>query len=80
MRAEDTIPGPRTVTFNMSLGRFVTLSQEKGVRADFRIEANNIFNTPSYSGLGTVVNAADFGRVTAVQGMRTLEFSLRLRF
>ena len=76
----NTIPGPRTVTFNMSLGRFVTLSQEKGVRADFRIEANNIFNTPSYSGLGTVVNAADFGRVTAVQGMRTLEFSLRLRF
>jgi len=76
----NTIPGPRTIDFNMSLGRFVTISQEKGVRADFRVEANNIFNTPSYSGLATVVNATDFGRVTSVQGMRTLEFTLRLRF
>ncbi|PYV11742.1 MAG: hypothetical protein DMG23_03395 [Acidobacteria bacterium] len=64
----------------MSLGRFVTLSQERGARADFRIEANNIFNTPSYRGLGTVVDATDFGRVTSVQGMRTLELSVRIRF
>ncbi len=76
----NTIPGPRTIDFNMSLGRFVTLSQERGARADFRIEANNIFNTPSYSGLGTVVDATDFGRVTSVQGMRTLELSVRIRF
>ncbi len=76
----NTIPGPRSIEFNMSLGRFVTLSQERGVRADFRVEANNIFNTPSYNGLATVVNATDFGRVTSVQGMRTLDFSLRLRF
>ncbi len=76
----NTIPGPRTIDFNMSLGRFVTISQEKGIRADFRVEANNIFNTPSYSGLATVVNATDFGRVTSVQGMRTLDFTLRLRF
>ena len=76
----DTIPGPRTIDFNMSLDRHVTISQEKGVRADFRVEANNIFNTPSYSGLGSVVNATNFGRVTSVKGMRTLDFSLRLRF
>jgi hypothetical protein len=71
----NTIPGPRQISFNMALGRFVTLSREKGVRADFRLEANNIFNTPSYSGLGTIVNATN-----SVQPMRTVDFSMRLRF
>jgi len=76
----NTIPGPRMIVFNMSLGRRVTFSQEKGIRGDFRVEANNIFNTPGFSGLATVVNATDFGRVTSVREMRSLEFSLRLRF
>lgn len=76
----NTIAGPGTVNFDMSLQRFVTLSREKGVRADFRIEANNIFNTPNFSGLATVVNAQDFGRITSVKAMRSLSFSMRLRF
>lgn len=76
----NTIPGPRTVNFNMLLDRFITLSREKGVRADFRLDAANIFNTPNFSGLATVVNAQDFGRITGVKAMRLLTFSLRLRF
>jgi hypothetical protein len=76
----NTIPGPRIITFNMALGKRLTFSQEKGIRGDFRIEANNIFNTPGFSGLATVVNATDFGRVTSVRAMRSLQFSLRLRF
>lgn len=76
----NTIPGPRLIAFNMALGKFVTLSQEKGVRVDFRVEANNIFNTPSYNGLATIVDATDFGRVTSVRGMRTLDLLMRLRF
>lgn len=76
----NTIPGPGTVNFNMSLDRFITLSREKGVRADFRIDAANIFNTPNFSGLATVVNAQDFGRITSVKSMRVLTFSLRVRF
>jgi hypothetical protein len=76
----NTIPGPGTVNFNMSLGRFVTLSREKGASADFRIEAANVFNTPNFSGLATVVNAQDFGRITGVKSMRVLTFSLRVRF
>ena len=76
----NTIPGPGTVNFNMSLSRFVTISQERGVRADFRIEANNLFNTPNFSGLATVVNAQDFGRVTGVKSMRVLTVSMRVRF
>jgi hypothetical protein len=76
----NTIPGPGTVNFNMSLDRFITLSREKGVRADFRVDAANIFNTPNFSGLATVVNAQDFGRITSVKAMRVLTFSLRVRF
>ena len=76
----NTISGPGTVDFDMSLGRFITLSREKGVRADFRVEANNLFNTAAFSGLATVVNAQDFGRVTSVKAMRSLSFSMRLRF
>jgi len=68
------------INFNTSLDRFVTLSQEKRVRLDFRISASNVFNTPNYSGLATVVNAVTFGRVTSVKSMRALDISLRLRF
>jgi trimeric autotransporter adhesin len=75
-----TIIGPGTVNFNASLDRFVTLSREKSRTLNFRVSANNVFNTPNFSGLSTVVNSVTFGRVTSVQSMRTLNFSLRLRF
>jgi len=76
----NTIPGPGMVNFNMSLARHFTISKEKGVRGDFRISANDLLNTPNWGGLATVVNAQGFGRVTSVRGMRTLTFSLRVRF
>jgi hypothetical protein len=80
----DTIPGPGTVNFNMSLDKLVTFSRERGIRGDFRITSNNIFNTPKFAaganGLATVVNGEGFGRVTSVGAMRSIVFSLRLRF
>jgi hypothetical protein len=76
----DTIPGPGTVNFNMSLDKLVTFSRERGIRGDFRITSNNIFNTPKFGGLSTVVNGEGFGRVTSVGAMRSITFSLRLRF
>ncbi len=76
----DTIPGPGTVNFNMSLDKLVTFSREHGIRGDFRVESNNIFNTPKFTGLSTVVNGQGFGRVTSVGAMRSIVFSLRLRF
>jgi hypothetical protein len=76
----NTIPGPGTVNFNMSLDKMITISREHGLRGDFRIESDNIFNTPHFSGLSTVVNGNGFGRVTSVGAMRSVIFSLRLRF
>jgi hypothetical protein len=76
----DTIPGPGVVNFNMALDKLMTFSRERGIRGDFRIAANNIFNTPAYTGLSTVVNGAGFGRVTSVGAMRSVNLSLRVRF
>jgi hypothetical protein len=76
----NTIPGPGMVTFNMALERFLTLSKEKGIRGSFRVSANNLMNTPNWSGLATVVNGQEFGRVTSVRSMRSITFSLRMRF
>lgn len=76
----NTITGPGLVNFNMQLSRFVTFSQEKNIRGNFRIEANNLFNTPNFGGLATVVNALNFGRITSVQSMRTLSATIRVMF
>jgi hypothetical protein len=76
----DTIPGPGFVNFNMSLDKQVVFSREHGIQGDFRIAADNIFNTPKFSGLATTVNGEGFGRVTSVGAMRSVIFSLRLRF
>ena len=66
--------------FNMSLDRLVTFSRERRISGDFRISANNVFNTPNFSGLYTVVNATNFGRVTSASSMRAVTLSLRLSF
>jgi len=76
----DTIPGPGFVNFNMALDKLVVFSRERGIQGDFRISSNNIFNTPKFAGLATVVNGEGFGRVTSVGAMRSVTFSLRLRF
>jgi hypothetical protein len=76
----DSIPGPGCVNFNMSLDKLVTFSRERGIQGDFRITSDNIFNTPKFTGLSTVVNGQGFGRVTSVGAMRSVIFSLRLRF
>jgi hypothetical protein len=76
----NTIMGPGAVTFNMSLGRFFTFSREKGIRGRFSINANNIFNHPNYAGVATTINAQNFGWVTSVAAMRSLNVALRFNF
>ena len=76
----NTIPGPPLYNFNVSLDRQMIFSRERGMTGDFRIEADNIFNTPNFMTLATVVNATNFGRVTSVNTMRTIALSLRFRF
>lgn len=58
----------------------MTFSRERGLTGDFRIAANNLFNTPNFAGIGAVVNSSTYGRVTAVSAMRSITFSFRMRF
>jgi hypothetical protein len=76
----NTIIGPGSMTFNMSLGRFFTFSREKRIRGRFSINANNIFNHPNYAGVATTINAQNFGWVTNVAAMRSLNIALRFNF
>jgi hypothetical protein len=78
--ARNTIPGPPTIDFNTALDRMIWISREKGLNADFRIAANNLFNTVNFNGLADTVNSSTFGRVTGAGSMRSLTFSVRFRF
>jgi len=75
----NTITGPGTKGVNLALTKVIRLSQD-GKRLQFRAQAFNALNTPNFSGLGTVVNAVDYGRLTAAKQMRQLEFTLRFNF
>jgi len=47
---------------------------------EIRATINNVFNTVQYSGIGTTVNAQNFGQVTSVGGMRSFQFQASFRF
>ena len=52
----------------------------KGNRAlDVRIQANNVFNMVTFTGINTTVNSTLFGQVTSVAPMRQVTFQLRYR-
>ena len=63
---------------NSSIQRSFTLTERK--RLEFSVNANNALNHVNYSNLGTVVNAANYGLVTAAGGMRTMTATMRFRF
>ena len=74
----NSIEGPGTIVFNMALNKVFQLKE--GVNLEFRINAANVFNTPQYSGIDTVVDSPTFGQVTSVSAMRTVTLSGRFRF
>jgi hypothetical protein len=45
-----------------------------------RIQANNVFNMVTYSGINTTVNSTQFGQVTSVSPMRQITIQARYRF
>jgi hypothetical protein len=75
----NTITGPGSTTINMALTKNFVLSND-GRRLEFRAQASNLLNTPNFTGLATVVDASNFGRLTSTASMRQFDFTLRLRF
>jgi hypothetical protein len=78
--ARNTIPGQPMLSVNANVGRSFQLGKETRRQVEFRASANNLFNHPNITGLGTVVNSVNYGLATSVGDMRSVTLSLRLRF
>ena len=74
----NTIIGPGMVDFDMALSKNFPIREAMGLQV--RVSANNVFNTPHFTAIDTVVGSPTFGRVTAVGPMRTLQIASRFRF
>jgi len=74
----NSLRGPAQFSFNSSLGRSFLWGDRLSV--DWRIDANNIFNRVTYSGVNTIVGSPQFGLANQANTMRKLQSSLRFRF
>ncbi len=75
----NTIPGPGSNTLNMAMRKSFRLA-DGNRRLEFRWQVSNVLNHPNWSGLGTTVNALNFGRVTGTRAMRQMDFNIRINF
>jgi hypothetical protein len=74
----NSIEGPGGRLFDMAFTKIFPLSETRFL--EFRAQFSNIFNTPQYVGIDTIVNSPTYGRVVSVGGMRSLQLSARFRF
>lgn len=74
----NTIIGPGLVDFDMAMSKNFPIRETMGLEA--RLSATNVFNTPHFTAIDTVVNSPTFGRVTSAGAMRTMKLALRFRF
>ena len=78
--SRNTISGPGTAQVNFSVGRGIRFGPDNRRRFDLRWEVQNLFNHPNFSGIGTVVNSTNYGRVLGARAMRSMDLSLRVSF
>lgn len=78
--ARNTIPGPGSFSLNASFGRSWQVGENSRHRLEGRIETTNLFNHVNITSYGTTVNAANYGLATAAGAMRSIQFTVRLRF
>ena len=74
----NSITGPGTHVFDMAFTKNFPLKESRVL--EFRAQGTNIFNTPQYTTIDTVLNSPTFGRVTGVGGMRQFTITARFRF
>lgn len=76
--ARNTIPLPAQLTLDLSVGRTFLLDDRRSL--EFRAESSNFANIVNITGIGSIVNASNFGVATGAAPMRTHNLMLRLRF
>jgi trimeric autotransporter adhesin len=76
----DTIIGPDYFTLGMSISRTIQVGHDGQHRVDFRWAITNLTNTPSFTGLGTILGTPTFGQITSAGPMRSMNMTLRYNF
>ena len=74
----NSIIGPGQFTFGMSVSKTLLAKDTRAL--ELRISANNVFNHPEYTSIGTVLGTPTYGQVVAAGSMRTVNLSARYRF
>jgi len=74
----NSIEGPGQRLFDMSFTKIFPVSESRSL--EFRAQFSNIFNTPQFSAIDTIVNSPTYGRVISVGAMRSLQLTARFRF
>jgi hypothetical protein len=74
----NSIEGPGSRLFDMSFTKIFPLSESRSL--EFRAQFSNVFNTPQYVGIDSVINSPTYGRVISVGPMRSLLLTARFRF
>jgi hypothetical protein len=74
----NSIIGPGSLVFNMAFTKSFPLKENRSL--ELRMQASNIFNTPQFAAIDTILNSPTFGQVISVGAMRTIQFSGRFRF
>ena len=74
----NSIRGPSTFSLNAGAGRSFLFGSRLSL--DWRIDATNLLNRVTYTGVNTIVGSPQFGLPIQANTMRKLNSSLRLRF
>ncbi len=76
--SRNLIDGPARMSLNLAIGRSFQIADRRSM--EFRAESQNFTNRVSYTNVGTVVNAINYGLATDAARMRTVSLTVRFRF
>lgn len=74
------IEGPCTLSWNMSIAKTYRFGPERRHMLNIQWQIQNLTNTPSFNGLGTIFGSSFFGQVTSASSMRTMSLMARFNF
>jgi hypothetical protein len=74
----NSVQGPSQFTFNMGVARTFELSQRASL--DWRIDATNVLNWLTYTGVNPIVGGPQFGLPNAANTPRKILMTVRMRF
>lgn len=74
----NSVEGPGQVDFDAAFTKIIPLRETRSL--ELRAQFTNIFNTPHFTSIDTVVNSPTFGQVVGVGAMRSVLLTARFRF